>query len=98
MKQRIIMVLLMLGWLATETFADITITAIYTEKGDEVRKTEDFDGEAPLQVRFEAEVTDIDAGWPFSFSLFLLNSVFSTPKSFFSFVLVYELFLSFLFK
>ena len=63
MKQRIIMVLLMLGWLATETFADITITAIYTENGDEVRKTEDFDGEAPLQVRFEAEVTDIDAGW-----------------------------------
>ena len=63
MKQRIIMVLLMLGWLATETFADITITAIYTEKGDEVRKTEDFDGEAPLQVRFEAEVTDIDPGW-----------------------------------
>ena len=55
--------LLMLGWLATGMYADITITAIYTEKGDEVRKTEDFDGEAPLQVRFEAEVTEIDAGW-----------------------------------
>lgn len=63
MKQRMIMVLMMLGWLATGTQATVTITAIYTDKGDEVRKTEDFDGEAPLAVRFETEVEDIESGW-----------------------------------
>lgn len=63
MKQRMIMVLMMLGWLATGTQATVTITAIYTDNGDEVRKTEDFDGEAPLAVRFEAEVEDIESGW-----------------------------------
>ena len=45
------------------THATVTITAIYTEDGEEVRKTEDFDGDAPLPVRFEAEVEDIEAGW-----------------------------------
>jgi gliding motility-associated-like protein len=63
MKQRIIMMLTMLGWLATGSHAAITITAIYTDNGDEVRKTESFEAEAPLQTRFEAEVTEIEAGW-----------------------------------
>jgi len=63
MKQRIIMVLMMLGWLAAGTKATVTITALYTENGEEIRKTEDFDGDAPLQVRFEAEVEDIEVGW-----------------------------------
>ena len=63
MKQRIIILLMMLGCVATGTYATITITAIYTDKGDEVRKTEDFEGEAPLQVRFEADMEDIEAGW-----------------------------------
>ena len=63
MKQRIIMVLMMLGWLAAGTKATVTITALYTENGEEIRKTEDFHGDAPLQVRFEAEVEDIEVGW-----------------------------------
>jgi gliding motility-associated-like protein len=57
------LVLMMLGWLAAETHATVTITAIYTENGSEVRKSESFEAEAPLQTRFEAEVTEIDAGW-----------------------------------
>ncbi len=63
MRQRIIMILAMLGGLVAATQATVTITAIYTEKGDEVRKSESFEADAPLQTRFEAIVTEIDAGW-----------------------------------
>ena len=34
MKQRIIMVLMMLGWLTAGTKATVTITALYTENGE----------------------------------------------------------------
>ena len=70
MKKRIIMVLMVLGWLVTESYADIKPTAIYMEDGVEVRKDEDFTAEAPLEVRFEANASDLDAGatleWHFS--------------------------------
>ena len=54
---------MLIRWTAVATHATVTITAIYTEDGEEVRKTEDFDGDAPLPVRFEAEVEEIEAGW-----------------------------------
>ena len=56
------MMLMMLGWLATESFADMKIIAIYMEDGTEVRQTEDFTGEAPLPVRFEPEISNLEPG------------------------------------
>ena len=63
MRRKIIIVLTAaLGWLATESYADIKPTAIYMEDGVEVTKDGDFAAEAPLEVRFEANAKSLDPG------------------------------------
>ena len=63
MKIAKLLTLLLTGWLPLTALADIDPKATYTDSnGDEVTKWEDFVGDAPLRVRFEANASSLDAG------------------------------------
>lgn len=62
MKTKRFFTILAVLCLAMESFATIQLKAIYTKDGSEVTATADFTAEAPLQVTFQSNATDLEAG------------------------------------